>query len=157
LAILDGDLGLGKSLVTLDLCARLTRGRRFPNGTPAPAGSVVIVNCEDGVADTIRPRLDALGADLGRVHLFRGRVAAGSEQLPSFPRDPARLERAVRQVGAVLVIIDPIMAFFDETVCTGNDQSVRQTLAPLARLAEETTCAVLLVRHLNETGLAFVV
>jgi hypothetical protein len=152
LAIIDGDPGLGKSLVTLDLCARLTRGRPFPDGTPAPVGSVVIVNCEDGVADTIRPRLDALGADLGRVHLFRGRVEAGFEQLPSFPRDLARLERAIREVGAVLVVIDPIMVFFDETVCTGNDQSVRQALAPLARLAEETGCVILLVRHLNKTG-----
>jgi RecA-family ATPase len=58
----------------------------------------------------------------------------------------------VRQVGAVLVVIDPIMAFFDDTICTGNDQSVRQALAPLARLAEETGCVILLVRHLNKTG-----
>jgi hypothetical protein len=152
LAILDGDPGLGKSLVTLDLCARVTTGRPFPDGTPAPCGNVVIVNCEDGVADTIRPRLDALGADLSRVHLFLGPVEAGFERLPSFPRDLARLEQAIRRVGAVLVVIDPIMAFFDETISTANDQSVRQALAPLARLAEETGCVILLVRHLNKTG-----
>jgi hypothetical protein len=152
LAILDGDPGLGKSLVTLDLCARVTTGREFPDGRPGCRGAVVLVNCEDGVADTLRPRLDALGADPARVHVLRGRVEGGVERLPSFPRDLARLERVIRRTGAVLVVIDPIMAFLDETISTGNDQSVRQALAPLARLAEETGCVILLVRHLNKTG-----
>ena len=67
LAILDGDPGLGKSLVTLDLCARLSTGRAFPDGSPGPGpGSAIVLNGEDG-EDTIRPRLQALGADLDRV------------------------------------------------------------------------------------------
>jgi hypothetical protein len=152
LAILDGDPGLGKSLVTLDLAARVTTGRPFPDGRAGFRGAVVLVNCEDGVADTLRPRLDALGADASHVHVLRGPVEGGVERLPSFPRDLARLEQVIRRTGAVLVVIDPIMAFFDDTICTANDQSVRQALAPLARLAEETGCVILLVRHLNKTG-----
>src|SRR5262249_4820635 len=100
----------------------------------------------------IRPRLEALGADLSRVHLFHGRVENGFERLPSFPRDLARLEQAVRQGGACLGGIDPIMAFFDDTICTGNDQSVRQARAPPAPRAEERGGVILRVRHLNRTG-----
>jgi len=71
LAILDGDPGLGKSLVTLDLCARVSTGRCFPDGTPGigPA-NVIVLNAEDANADTIAPRLRALGADLARVFVL---------------------------------------------------------------------------------------
>src|SRR5436305_5388113 len=65
LAILDGDPGLGKSLSTLDLCARLSTGRPFPDGSPGPGpANSLILNGEDGAEDTIVPRLQALGADL---------------------------------------------------------------------------------------------
>src|SRR6266487_3394185 len=71
LAMLDGDPGLGKSLVTLDLCARLSTGRPFPDGQPGPAaGSALVLNGEDGDEDTIRPRLQTLGADLDRVFVL---------------------------------------------------------------------------------------
>src|SRR6516164_3694185 len=65
LSILDGDPGLGKSLLALDLCARVTTGRPFPDGSPgcAPA-NVIVLNGEDGPEDTVRQRLQALGADL---------------------------------------------------------------------------------------------
>src|SRR5262245_24706655 len=67
LAMLDGDPGLGKSLLALDLCARLSTGRPLPDGTPCPGPvSSIIVNGEDGAEDTIRPRLQALGADPAR-------------------------------------------------------------------------------------------
>jgi hypothetical protein len=152
LAILDGDPGLGKSLVTLDLAARVTRGLPFPDQSPGTPGDVLIVNCEDGVADTIRPRLEALGADLDRVHLFHGPNLEGHEFLPSLPRDLFRLEKAIKQCKATLIIIDPIMAFLDDTVVSSNDQSVRQALSPLGNVAERTGAAVVLVRHLNKTG-----
>src|ERR1700757_981542 len=68
LAILDGDPGLGKSLLALVLCARLTTGRPFPDDRPGPGpANVLILSAEDGDQDTLRPRLQALGADLGRV------------------------------------------------------------------------------------------
>src|SRR5438309_6756561 len=68
LAILDGDPGLGKSLLTLDLCARLSTGQPFADASPSPGpGSALVLNGEDSAEDTIRPRLRALGADNDRV------------------------------------------------------------------------------------------
>src|SRR5437762_3142182 len=71
LAILDGDPGLGKSLLALDLCARLSTGRPMPDGSAGPGVcNSLILNAEAGAADTIRPRLQALGADLERVFVL---------------------------------------------------------------------------------------
>src|SRR6516165_2552446 len=69
--LLDGDPSQGKSLLTLDLAARLTRGREWPDGQrPARPRSIVLICCEDAVRDTILPRLAAAEADLNRVHIF---------------------------------------------------------------------------------------
>jgi hypothetical protein len=152
LAILDGDPGLGKSLVTLDLCARLSTGRPFPDGGagPGPSGAVVL-NGEDGDEDTIRPRLQALGADLERVFVpHRARDEAGYPLC--FPGHADVLDEALTRTRARLVVIDPIMAFLSPGVIDRSDQSVRRPLFPLARLAEKHACVVLLVRHLNKRG-----
>ncbi len=148
LAILDGDPGLGKSLLTLDLCARLSTGRPFPGAdvAPAPAGAVIL-NGEDGAADTIRPRLESLGADLDRVFILHYPAAA-----LRFPSRTAELRAAAASAGARLVVIDPVMAFLDPAVNPGSDPSVRAALRPLARLAADLDCAVLLVRHLTKIG-----
>jgi hypothetical protein len=150
LAILDGDPGLGKSLLTLDLCARLSLGLPFPDGTPCGTASAsLIINGEDGASDTIRPRLDAAGADLTRVHVMSLSLDKGVKpfRLPTHAED---LSRTIQQTAARLVIIDPIMAFFDTSVAVGSDQNVRQALAPLADMAERTRSVILLVRHLNK-------
>ena len=148
LAILDGDPGLGKSLVTLDICARITTGRAFPDGAaggePAP---VLILNSEDGASDTIHGRLRAADADLSRVHVF--------ERTPgeAFLRLPGHLDQfgdAVARTGARYVVLDPITSFLDGSVNLANDQSVRAALAPLADLARRHHCVIQMVRHLNK-------
>ncbi len=69
LAMLDGDPGLGKSHLALDLCARLSTGRPFPDDRPGPGiASAIVFNAEDGEGDTTRPRLERLGADLDRIY-----------------------------------------------------------------------------------------
>jgi hypothetical protein len=152
LAILDGDPGLGKSLLALDLCARLSTGRPFPDGSPAPGpASSIILNGEDGAEDTIRPRLQALGADLDRVFVLQRRSADLPEPM-RFPTHLDILDWALSQTGARLVVIDPIMAFLDETVITASDLSMRQALLPLVRLAEQYRCVILLIRHLNKSS-----
>jgi hypothetical protein len=71
LAILDGDPDLGKPLVALDLCARLSTGRPWPDGAPGPAiGNAIVLNGEDGDEDSTLPRLEALGANLDRIFVF---------------------------------------------------------------------------------------
>jgi hypothetical protein len=154
LVLLDGDPGQGKSLLTLDLAARLTSGRPWPDGAAAaPPGNVVLVNCEDGLTDTILPRLRHLGADAQRIFAFQGHTLEERfHRLPVFPRDTPDLRALIEQAQARLVVLDPLMAFLDVACSSISDQSIRQALVPLATLAEETGCTLLVVRHLNKTG-----
>jgi hypothetical protein len=148
LAMLDGDPGLGKSLLALDLCARLSTGRPMPDGSPGPGpASALVLEAEDGEEDTVRPRLAALGADLDRVFVAR-RGELG--ELPRFPGQLAALDAALREADARLLVLDPVVAFLEPGVLTSSDQSVRRALAPLAELAKQHRCAVILVRHLNK-------
>jgi hypothetical protein len=155
LCLLDGDPGQGKSFVTLDLAARLSRGDPFPDGQPGPGpAATLLVSCEDGMDDTVLPRLAALGADLRRVKGYQGRLNAAGKpvRVPELPRDLPVLEHMIRQAQARLVVIDPLMAFLAASVNTISDQSVRGVLTPLAALAERTGATVLFVRHLNKTN-----
>jgi hypothetical protein len=152
LVMLDGNPDLGKSLLALDWCARLSTGRPFPDSeTSMGPASALVLSAEDSVDDTIVPRLENLGADLSRVFVWQPKSEA--EDWPwRFPRHAHRLEAALRETGARLVVIDPLLAFLDERVQYGSDPSVRQALAPLMRVAEKCQCAILLHRHLNKWG-----
>jgi hypothetical protein len=152
LALLDGDPELGKSLLTLDLCARLSTGRPWPDGQPAaePAASLIL-NGEDNAGDTIRPRLQTLGADLERIFLLPPR---GKDLRPPLllPGHTTALADALRLTQARLLVIDPVTAFLDPALNTAADSGMRSALAPLMGLAEDAHCAVLMVRHLNKAG-----
>jgi hypothetical protein len=152
LAILDGDPEQGKSLLALDLCARLSRGQPWPDGAVSSSGPApsLVLNGEDTADDTIRPRLEALGADLTRVAVLRAVDALGVPV--SLPGDIELLEAAIARSGARLVVIDPVVVFLGQNVSTANDQSVRRALLPLALLGERYRCVILLVRHLNKSG-----
>src|SRR5438034_7435993 len=99
LAILDGDPGVGKSLVTLDLCARLSTGQPFPDGSlgPGPSSSIVL-DGEDNGDDTVRPRLQALGADLERVFVLDRATLDGQPRC--FPALIRVLDQALARSGA---------------------------------------------------------
>src|SRR5262249_16598634 len=146
---LDGDPGVGKSLVTLDLCARLSTGQPFPDGSsgPGPSNSIVL-DGEDNADDTVRPRLQALGADLERV--FRLDRATLDGQPRRFPALTGILNQALARTGARLLVINPIMAFLGLGVHSNSDQSLRRALFPLLQLAGKYQCVILLVRHLNK-------
>jgi uncharacterized protein YijF (DUF1287 family) len=155
LTMLDGDPGLGKSLLTLDLAARVSTGRPMPGemGKHDPA-AVIIMTAEDGLADTVRPRLDALGADAARVHAIAVDTGdADSTQGVTFPMDLAALHDKAMELQARLVVIDPFMAYIGGDVNTRIDHDVRRLLAPMARLAEGTGAAVIVVRHLNKSSM----
>jgi hypothetical protein len=144
LALLDGHPGVGKSLVTIDLAARLSRGGPLPDGPPSGRPHVtLLLSAEDG-PDVIRPRAEAAGADLDRLVA----VSAGAFSLPAELPD---LEELIRDYSADLVVIDPVMAFLPPEVAANLDQCVRRALNPLAALAERTDCAILPVRHLRKT------
>jgi len=150
LVVLDGNPDLGKSLLALDWCARLSSGRPFPDCESGigPA-SALVLSAEDAAGDTIVPRLNGLGADLSRVFIWQGE----EEEWPwRFPGQADRLERALRETGARMVVLDPFLAFLEEGVQYGSDPSMRQALGPLAHLAAKYQCSILLQRHLNKGG-----
>jgi hypothetical protein len=152
LALLDGDPDLGKSLIALDLCARLSTARPFPDGRPSPGpANSLVLSAEDNAADTIVPRLMRLGADLQRVAVWER--DHDDEDWPwRFPADVARLDAALAETEARLAVIDPVMAFLDDSVLCASDRSVRRALTPLMRLAEKHHCTLLMHRHLNKRG-----
>lgn len=151
LAVLDGDPGVGKSLVTIDLAARLSRAGRLPGGAVVGRQhTVLLLSAEDAAADTTRPRAEAAGASLDRVSV----VSAPDGAPLYFPAQLPELGELIESSGADLVVIDPLMAFLPPEVSANLDQCVRRVLTPLAALAERTDCAVLLVRHLRKIGAA---
>ncbi len=111
------------------------------------SGDVIIFSGEDGVANTTVPRLTAAGADLNRVQVHE-LVLESSFVIPD---DLRALREAIETSGARLVIIDPLSAYLSSTVNADKDQQVRKALAPVAALAEETGCAILLIAHLNKS------
>jgi len=155
LTVLDGDPGLGKSTFTLDLAARITTGTDLPTGHMISKGprSVVLLSAEDAIGDTIRPRLEAAGANLDLVHVFEHVLdAEGVPRSPSIPMDVAHIEEMVTRVGADLVVIDPLMAYLGAGVDSHRDQDVRRAMHALADMANRTGAAVLILRHLTKTS-----
>jgi AAA domain len=115
------------------------------------AAGVVIVSGEDGVADTILPRINAAGGDPSKIVVLSTVPDRDSrERFLSLPEDIPHVKRAIARVGAKLVIFDPLMAFLSANLDAHRDHHVRRVLAELAALAEDTGAAVVVVRHLNK-------
>jgi hypothetical protein len=150
LALAVGEPGEGKSSLFVDVTARTTTGATWPDGGHAPQGPVLLLSAEDGLSDTIGPRLDACGADSQHVHVLTAiRCTDGTTRGLDLGRDVAALEAAIRQVRPVLVVIDPLSAYLGRAD-TWKDSEVRALLAPLAALAEQYDCAILGVMHLSK-------
>lgn len=147
--VVAGIGGLGKSQLTCALAARNSRGEF------GVASASLIATAEDDPSTTVRPRLETVQADLGRVHFLTIATKEGDEDGIAIPDDVAQLEEMVRELGATLLVIDPLVAHLPGEIDSHRDQSVRRALAPLYRLAKNTACAVVVVLHLNKsTGLA---
>jgi hypothetical protein len=151
LTLLVGDPGLGKSWITLDIAAHISTGTVWPDGgDPTTPCNVLLLSAEDGLADTIRPRLDALGADVTRVHHLAVLRAGDAERAVQLA-DTAALEQAITETDARVMIIDPVSAYLGSTD-SHRDAEVRGLMAPLALLAERTGVAVLGVMHLAKSA-----
>jgi putative DNA primase/helicase len=143
--IFAGDPGLGKSFVALDLAARVTQD----------GGEVILLSAEDDPADTIRPRLDAAGADVNLVHLLTAVRTKGSDGKPidkvlRLDRDIEQIAQAIKQhPDTALVIIDPLSAYMGGAD-SRSDEQVRSILAPLAELASRKGVAIVCIKHLNK-------
>lgn len=151
LTLLIGDPGLGKSWITLFIAAALSVGRRWPDGTEAPPPmNTLLLTAEDGLSDTIRPRLDALGADPARIHHLAVLKAGDQERCVQLA-DIAMIEQAIVETDARLLIVDPVSAYVGQTD-SHKDAPVRSLLAPLAAMVERRGVAALGVMHLKKNA-----
>jgi hypothetical protein len=141
LTIIEGDPGLGKSWLSLGIGASVTLGKGLPNCKPFRPRNVLLLSSEDGLGDTIRPRLDEMRADLDRVF--------AAEDVAAFD-DPGlqRLEEHIETYDAHAVFIDPWVAYFGGDLNKANE--TRRVLKRLAAIAERRHCAIVLIRHLTK-------
>ncbi|HHY94539.1 MAG TPA: AAA family ATPase, partial [Firmicutes bacterium] len=159
---LEGDPGVGKSWLALTLAAIVSKGWPFPGPDGIPRqeqvrepANVLYLSAEDGVADTIRVRLDAAGADVGRVYVLTGWTAQteSGDKLDGYVtlQDITLLEEALARVRPTLLVVDPVQGFLGG-VDAWRAEQVRPILSHLGELAARHGCAVLLIRHLSKSA-----
>jgi putative DNA primase/helicase len=157
LTLFVGDPGRGKSLATVDLAARISRGDVFPDGTRAPLGDVIFLSAEDSAAQVIGPRLDAAGANskyIHRVKSVRVTLADGQtgESFFSLDRDLETLEQNLKKIpNPKLLVIDPLSAYLGDRIDAHKDAEVRRVLSPLAELSEHHRLGLIGIMHLRKT------
>ena len=145
LTIIQGNPGEGKTYFAMMLTAACTNRKLFPNMEDIEPFNVIYQTAEDGMGDTIKPRLVEAGADLSRVM-----VIDDSEEALTSSDD--RIEKAVRQNHVRLVIIDPVQAFIGADVDMNRANEVRPVFRKLGMIAEKTSCAIVLIGHLNKSS-----
>jgi len=145
LALLEGDPGIGKSWVSLAIATAVSLGKGLPGTEAIESASVVLASAEDRLGDTIRPRLDAMGADVSKIHAIRGALDFGSGGL-------TLLEGFIERVKPSLVIVDPLVAYIGAGVDIHRANETRAVMAKLADMAEKHGCAILAIRHLTKGG-----
>lgn len=159
LTMIEGRMGTGKTTMTAAITAAITTGHALPGALPGshiPPADAILVSLEDDAATTITPRLHAAGADLHRVHLFKGFEYNGkvTDDVLNLSEDIERLRLAIRTTGARVVSIDPLMAAIGHRIDANSDQDSRSITAQLRNVAEETGAAILLVRHFRKAASA---
>lgn len=149
LCILDGDPGMGKSTMLMDLAARVTRGFQMPpresgrKSKRRKPGNVLLLAVEDSDETTIAPRLIAAGADTHRV-------IAPNDDCLTFPSGLPKIESIIRDNKVKLVLVDPIMSFLDPGTDSNKETDMRSTLKSVQRVAKRTGATFLMLRHLNK-------
>ena len=156
--IFAGDAGLGKSTLSLDISARLSRGLPFPDNSKSMLGDTLILAGEDDPSYTIKPRLQALGADMDRIHILMGK--RGDQDDDFTIRDTGIIRDAIDQIRAQggeikLLIIDPLESFLAGTVDIFRNNEVRSTLRGIIALAQQERFTIVAIQHLTKkTGIS---
>ncbi|MEJ7577492.1 MAG: AAA family ATPase [Pyrinomonadaceae bacterium] len=149
LTIVEGEPSVGKSWATCAIATAVSTGLGLPNELPSQPRNVLMMSAEDGLNDTLRPRLDSMNADVSRIFALDGSLVfdtAGMKKLESY----------IVQYNPALVIIDPLFAYTGGKMDIYRDNEVRTMLANLKTIAEKHDCAIIAVRHLTkqQTGKA---
>ena len=144
--LLTGDKAAGKTTLALEIAAIISRGGQWPDGTTAEAGDVIYWSCEDDNSDTLKPRLEAAGANMSRIKFIQPMFDENGQR-PFDPADdfPALFEEASRLPNPKLIVIDPII-----TVVKGNSNLpnvVRRSTMPIADEAMRRKIAILGIHH----------
>ena len=147
IVLLEGNPGCGKSTLAIDLVASITTGRPLPSGEASDPVDALIFSAEDGIEDTIRPRLDAAGADVTRVHLWEP-----SSPMFQLPRTANWLRDRILEHDIRLVVLDTLFSFLGAGINSHHDQHVRRALTPVFQVASETGATVLALRHLSKSA-----
>ena len=143
--IVQGNPGEGKTTFALRLAAACTNRKPFPHMAVHEPFNVIYQTAEDGLGDTIKPRLMEAEADLDRILVI-------DESKQGLSLSDERIERAIRQTGARLIILDPIQAYVGEKTDMNKANEIRPMFRRLAEIAERTGCAVILIGHLNKAA-----
>ena len=142
--IIQGDPGEGKTSFVLAVISALTLGEALPEcDSAAEPMNVIYQTAEDGLADTIKPRLEAAGADCSRVLVI-------DDSYSELTLCDERLEQAIRETGAKLIVLDPLQAYLGNDVDMHRANEVRPVMKRIAAMAERTQCAVILIGHMNK-------
>ena len=154
-ALVAGEPGLGKSLFSCDIAARISRAKNWPGGESPVIGpaAVIMLSGEDDAEDTIIPRLIAAGGDLSKIHIISDVVESREGELCALSIDAhmKSIHSEMLKHKAVLLVIDPISAFLAERD-SHRDSSVRALLNKIRQFAVEGDYAVLLISHFNKPG-----
>ena len=146
LTIIQGDPGDGKTTLVLNLAARLSRGEGMETEMEvAEPVNIIYQTAEDGLADTVKPRLEQAGADCTRISVI-------DESDKALSMVDERLEQAVVRQKAKVLILDPIQAYLGGGIDMNRANEARDMTKRLGALAERTGCAVILIGHMNKNG-----
>lgn len=145
LTIVQGDPGEGKTIFALRLAAELSKGRCFDCAEEHEPVNIIYQTAEDGLSDTVKPRLEDAGADCSRV------LVIDDSDKPLSMQD-GRIEAALEQTQAKLLILDPIQAFLGDKVDMNRANETRTITKKLSALAEQTGCAIIMIGHMNKCG-----
>lgn len=151
LCLLGGREGIGKSLIAYAKAAQVTRGMLQGVYFDEPR-AVIVAATEDSWEHTIVPRLMAAGADLDLIYRVDVTVIDGPDTEITLPSDLSQIEESVADVGAALILLDPIMSRLHASLDTHKDAEVRLALEPLVALADRSRAAVLGIIHVNKSG-----
>lgn len=152
IGLIAGPPDQGKSQVAIDMIARVTWGKPWPDGGYAPEGDAVVLSAEDDVEDTLAPRLTAAGANMRRVHIIKMVKREGQDRMFSLNDDIELLGQKIKTLDHVrMILIDPVTAYLGVgKVDSYRTSDVRGVLMPLADLAMRLRIAVICISHFNK-------